>query len=142
MTRKGNWQALLHAFLVEHRFEAFEYGRWDCCLFVGEAVQVMTGVDPAADLRGAYSSRVEARRFMRRCGLRSVEVAVEAVAAEYGMRETDVSHAQRGDLALVRNGRRDVSLGLVSLTGREVLLASSNGIWAVPISLAVRAWHI
>ena len=142
MTRKSNWQALLHEFLQAHQFEPFEYGRWDCCLFVGAAVQVMTGIDPAAALRGAYSSRAEAGRFMRRRGVRTVEAAVAAVAVEFDMPETDIPHAQRGDLALVRNGRRDVSLGLVSLTGCEVLLASSSGIWAVPLSLAVRAWHL
>ena len=142
MTKKGNWQALLHEFLLSHRFEPFEYGRWDCCLFVGRAVEVMTGVDPAAALRGAYSTRAQAGRFMRTRGVRSVEAAVAAVAVEFGMVETDILHAQRGDLALVRNGRRDVSLGLVSLTGREVLLAAANGIWAGPLTLAVRAWHL
>jgi len=79
---------------------------------------------------------------MRKRGVRSVEAAVEAVAVEFDMPETDILHVRRGDLALVRNGRRDVSLGLVSLTGSEVLIASSAGIRTVPLSLAVRAWHL
>ena len=48
MTRKPDWQALLDAFLAEHQFDSFQYGRWDCCLFVCDAIQAMTGVDPAA----------------------------------------------------------------------------------------------
>ena len=72
MTRKPDWQALLDAFLAEHQFDTFQYGRWDCCLFVCDAVLVMTGVDPAAAYRGTYSSRAQSRRHG------SVQANVEA----------------------------------------------------------------
>ena len=62
VTRKPDWQALLDAFLAEHQFDSFQYGRWDCCLFVCDAILAMTGVDPAAAYRGTYSSRAESRR--------------------------------------------------------------------------------
>jgi hypothetical protein len=44
--------------LLEHQSDSFSYGRWDCCLFVCDAIRVMTGIDLAADYRGAYSSRM------------------------------------------------------------------------------------
>ena len=142
MTREPDWQARLHAFLMEHRSDAFRYGRWDCCLFVCDAIFEMTGVDPAANFRGAYSSRAEARRaLIAQVGSSSVEAAVEAVTAKHGMRETGVLHARRGDVVLIARSR-DFSLGLVALSGRDIALASSRGLWTIPLSSAVRAWHV
>jgi hypothetical protein len=127
---------------MEHRSDAFRYGRWDCCLFVCDAIRVMTGVDPAADFRGAYSSRTGARHaLLAHVGSASVQAVVEAVTAKYGMQETSVLHARRGDVALIKRSR-DHSLGLVALNGRDIALASSTGLWTIPVSAAVRAWHV
>jgi hypothetical protein len=67
---------------------------------------------------------------MRTRGVRSVEAAVEAVAVEFDMPETDIPHARRGDLALVRNGHiRQCHHGTVglSLTGRNADPAPIRG---------------
>jgi hypothetical protein len=135
--RRPDWQQRLDAFLRDHQFEPFHYGRWDCGLFVCSAIAVMTGVDPAASLRSVYSSPREAIQTLRARGLRSVEALVESVTTEYRMPETPVTCAQRGDVALVRH-----SLGLVAMNGREVLLASQKGLWRVPLSMASRAWRV
>jgi hypothetical protein len=132
MTRKPDWQALLDRFLAEHRFDTFQYGRWDCCLFVSDAILVMTGIDPAAGYRGTYSSRAQSRRFG------PLQAHVGAVCAKHGMQEAPVALAQRGDVVMV--GRRQ--LGLVALNGREAVLTSSAGLWRVPLGSAVRAWHV
>jgi hypothetical protein len=141
--RYPDWQGRLGAFLSKHQFRSFQYGRWDCCLFVCDAIEVMTGIDPASAFRGTYSSRVEARKAVRMYGT-SVRAAVEAVTDEYGMPEAEsILHARRGDVALIRRSRgRDYSLGLVALNGREVLLTSSMGLWRMPLETAVRAWHV
>jgi hypothetical protein len=142
VTRKPDWQALLHAFLMEHRCDAFSYGRWDCCLFVCDAVSVMTGVDLAAGFRGAYSSRSEARRaILGHCGSTSVRAIAETVTAKNTMPETSVLHARRGDVALIKRSR-DYSLGLVTLNGRDIALASAHGLWTIPVAAAVRAWQV
>jgi hypothetical protein len=135
VTRKPDWQALLDAFLARHQFDTFQYGRWDCCLFVCDAVLVMTGVDPAPAYRGTYSSRAQSRRHG------SVQANVEAVCAKHGMQEAPVPFARRGDVVLVRR-RRSCSLGLVALNGREIVLTSSAGLWLLPLGSAVRAWHV
>jgi len=137
VTRRPDWQQRLDAFLRDHQFEPFHYGRWDCGLFVCSAIAAMTDVDPAVTLRSVYSSPREAIQTLRARGLRSVEALVESVTTEYRMPETRVVCAQRGDVALVRH-----SLGLVALNGRDVLLASHKGLWRVPLSMASRAWHV
>ena len=135
MRRYDDWPARLGAFLARHQYEPFAYGRWDCCLFVAAAIEAMTGVDPAASVRGTYSSARGARRYG------SVVAAVEAVTASYGMPETSVLKARRGDVALAA-GITGGSLGLVALDGRDVLLVSSNGLWRVPVLSAIRAWSV
>jgi hypothetical protein len=144
VTRFHDWQGRLEAFLSTNQFRSFHYGRWDCCLFVCDAIEVMTGVDPAAVFRGTYSSRVEARRAVRAYGGTSVQVVVEAITAQYGMPEAaSVLHARRGDAVLIKRSRgRDFSLGLVALNGREVVLATSMGLWRMPVETAIRAWHV
>jgi hypothetical protein len=70
-----------------------------------------------------------------------VQAVVEAVAAKHSMQDTPVFHARRGDVVLIRRGR-DYSLGLVALNGRDIVLASVHGLWTIPVSSAVRAWHV
>jgi hypothetical protein len=142
LSRLSDWQGRLSQFLSERQDETFHYGRWDCCLFVCSAIWVMTGVDPAAGYRGAYSSRAGARRaLLAYCGTASVRTFAETFTATYGMRETTPFHAHRGDVALIRRSR-DYSLGLVALNGREVLVLSPRGLHGLSLSAAVRAWNV
>jgi len=141
VTRKPDWQSLLHAFLLEHQSEPFRYGRWDCCLFVCSAIYTMTGVDPASSFRGAYSSLRTARLAIAAYGSGSVAELVETITAKHGIQAIPVVCAQRGDIALVPN-RSDISLGLIGLNGREIILASARGLWKVPTSVAIRTWHV
>ena len=137
MNRVSDWAGKLGAFLSERQFDAFHYGRWDCCLFVCDAICTMTGVDPAARFRGAYASAREARRMMRAAGAGSLAAMVEAITSEHSMPEVPVRYAQRGDVALI-----GCTLGLVALNGRDVVVPSSRGLWRVPMARAVRAWRV
>lgn len=113
----------------------FQYGIWDCCLFACDAIQVMTGVDPAAEFRGRYDSAESAR------ALGSVRVIAEGTAARYAMPETPILHARRGDVALIRRGR-GYSLGVMALDGRHVMVAGARGVLRVPRLSACRAWMV
>lgn len=44
------------------------WGRRDCATLAADRYREHTGVDPMADLRGAYATAREALRVMRRCG--------------------------------------------------------------------------
>lgn len=133
MNRFPDWATRLEVYLREPR--EFHYGAWDCCLFVCDAIRVMTGVDPALAFRGKYDSAKAARL------LGSVKAVSEAVAARYGMPEVSIRHARRGDVALIKRGR-DYSLGLIALDGRRVLVAGARGVLTVPRLLATRAWMV
>lgn len=109
------------------------YGRSDCCLFVCNAIQAMTGVDVAAEFRGKYSTLAEARRFG------TVREIAERITAQFSMPEVPVLRAQRGDVVLIK--RRSYSLGLVDLSGRIAAL-TKDGLTRIPIESASKAWRV
>lgn len=54
--------------------EPFRRPDWDCCAYVADWVLAATGIDPAADLRGAYHNAAGALRIERARGDRRVEI--------------------------------------------------------------------
>jgi hypothetical protein len=143
MQRFPDWAARLEIWLFEQKDRRFQYGSWDCCLFVCEAIREMTGIDPGAEFRGEYDSAVDAAMLMRlRYDARSLGAMVEAVAARQGMREVPVQHAKRGDVMLIKRPK-DASLGLLALDGsRVIVLAGSRGMRTIPRFAAARAWAV
>jgi hypothetical protein len=142
MQRRSDWQAALDAFLGAHQNRRFEYGKWDCCLFVCDAIIEMTGVDLAVSLRGKYSTRAGALQAIgEQLGTASIQAVAANAAAVHHMPEVPVPHARRGDMVLVARGR-DYSLGLVALNGGEAIVTSKLGLWRLPLSRALRAWQV
>lgn len=142
MQRRSDWQEALDEFLRAHQNRRFEYGKWDCCLFVCNAIVSMTGVDLAGSYRGKYSTRTGALHAIgEQLGTASVQAVAENAAVAHKMPEVPVLRAHRGDMVLIARGR-DYSLGLVALNGRETIVASKRGLWRLPLSRAVRAWQV
>lgn len=135
MTRFPDWQERLSRFFALHRTRPFRYGDWDCCLFAADAIQQVTGVDIAAEFRGKYGSRREAYDLIR-----SVRLVAERVAALHGMQQVPITYARRGDMALIPRAR-DYSLGIVSLTGKEIVVLRSRKLMTLPLSYGLVAWH-
>jgi hypothetical protein len=142
LVRYPDWDQRLHQFLLGQVANPFHYGRFDCAIFCADALVAMTGVDVAAPFRGQYLSRKEALAAAKNyCGKATVDHVVAAVAQRHGLLPVAPAYAQRGDVILL-NRMRDVSLGIVSLNGREVLAAGRKGFMRVPLSRAKRAWRI
>ena len=142
MQRRSDWQWGLDEFLRVNRYRPFEYGKWDCCLFVCDAIVEMTGIDLAAPYRSKYSTRAGALHAIREhLGTASIKAVAENAAATHHMPEVPILRAHRGDMVLIARGR-DYSLGLVALNGRDVIVASKRGLWRLPLSCAVRAWRV
>jgi hypothetical protein len=142
MRRRSDWQSRLSAYVVERAHEPFRYGAFDCGLFVAGAIEAMTGVDMAAELRGKYSSRQEAFAVIRRlCGRATMTAVADHLSAAFGIAEVPVAFAQRGDPVQLRRGRA-ARLGLVAMHGTEILVPYAGGLLRLPLSHAVRAWRI
>ena len=132
MIRFPDWQSRFDAFLRESRDKQFAWGSWDCCLWVGGALQSMTGVDLAAPFRGRYSSRVEGRKLLHEAG------GVEAIFFSAGMPEIPVTHARRGDVVMFRK----TLIGIVALNGMDALVIGEKGLTTTPKDTAIKAWHV
>ncbi len=58
-----DWEQRLYQFIEGRRLRPFAWGRHDCALFAADAVQQMTGVDLAAEVRGQYHTAKAARDY-------------------------------------------------------------------------------
>ena len=132
--RTTNWRGALAAFVAARQTQGFswEEGR-DCCLLVADAIEVMTGEDPAAQLRG-YRSRFGAARSLVRLGHRSV---VEFLDARF----TRTARPRVGDLILVR---AEPPLDYVALVDRSgtALGQGEHGLARFPIPADAIAWSV
>jgi hypothetical protein len=140
--RTKNWHGALDALVLAKQETAFSYGSMDCCLFACDAIQTMTGVDPAAWFRGKYTTRAGALELMQEyAGSTSVQAVTEKITAEHGMESIPVPMAGRGDLLLIKRPK-DFSLGIVALDGLSALVPAENGIVRTTLSDAVAAWRV
>jgi hypothetical protein len=138
LVRLPDWQSRLSAYVVRCAAKPFRYGDQDCGLFVAGAIEGMTGVDVAAELRG-YRNRSEAfARIRDVCGRGRMDAIADHLAAQFGVQEIGVNFAGRGDAVQFRTGR----LGIVAMHGTELLTPYKDGLLRLPISHAVRAWRI
>jgi hypothetical protein len=143
LTRLPDWQTRLQRFFVDHHSEGFEYGHLDCCLFACDAILAMTGTDIAEWFRGRYSTRKEAMVLVREFAGKATTLAVaERVTEANGMSKVEVLRLQRGDVALIKRGERDHSLGIVALNGTEIVTVSKDGLVRVPLNLALAGWRV
>ena len=101
MQRFPDWPVRLEAFLLANQMRGFEWGQWDCCLFVADAINAMTGLDPALRLRGSYTTyRGALTACLSICGKRSVEDCAVRLLIDAEGRPIPPLQARRGDAVL------------------------------------------
>jgi hypothetical protein len=115
----------LTAFLREWARRPFAWGVCDCCLFLADWIVYCGGDDPAADLRGTYSTERGMRRLLKARG--GIEQVVAGCAARAHL--TPTSAPQRGDVGLVK-------VAIKLWRGRAVLvpvgaIALDHKLWAI-----------
>lgn len=67
LTRLRDWPERLDALLRSRAARPFEWGRNDCCTFVADAIEAMTGRDVMESVRG-YSTALQAQRLAHERG--------------------------------------------------------------------------
>lgn len=121
---------MLSHFIEKTRSDPFEWGRNDCALWCASAVAHETGFDPAADLRGVYSSRFECRQIIMAAG--GLVPLIAPRMAWPGMSDLD------GDgVAILTLNRRQLC-GLI-LDGRAVVKMES-GLRVADEFTVIRGW--
>jgi hypothetical protein len=109
-TRCANWPEALAAYIDRKRNEPFAWGVNDCCLFGANWIQLCTGLDPAATLRGTYDSALSGVRVLENhCGLIGT---IDTYFNPLGFKAIGQGFAARGDIAVRDCGNGD-TMGIV-----------------------------
>jgi hypothetical protein len=133
--RLADWPDRLAAILQARQNAPFAWGQHDCALFAADVAEALTGSDPAATLRGSYSTDAEAEAVCP-AGL---EAAAAALLQAWGAPDVPPRLAQRGDLALVVWGNQP-TMGVV--VGDRVLAPGLDHLRSVPLAAALRCWAV
>lgn len=133
MRRVANWPSRLAALVEEVRLRPFAWGKHDCCLWAASAVEAITSMDPAIDLRGTYRSAKSALAILESLG------GLEAVGAWCGP-EIEVAFASIGDIGLVMwpDGTRSLAVS----AGHSWMCAGETGLVNLPLQTASHAWGV
>jgi hypothetical protein len=90
-------QGALPPFLQQAGTRPFEWGSWDCLMWLAEWVKAQRGVDPGAAHRFTYSSAIGATRIVAAAG--GMIAHVDQCVLPLGLKRTEKPKA--GDLAVV-----------------------------------------
>jgi hypothetical protein len=146
MKRKEAWPELLDIAIHEKSTVPFSWGTNDCILFSCSMIEAMTGVDPAASVRGTYKDASGALSVNTSTGATTLSGMVSTLAAAQGMKEINHKMAQRGDLVCFdqesTNPAFDVVFGVVGHSGKEAICVSDEGLKRIPVLKAAKAWRV
>lgn len=133
MERLLDWPVRLADFIEARRERAFSWGGSDCCLFVCDGIEAMTGTDPGARWRGLYLSEKGARRVLRDNG------GVRGLASLILGEPIPPLLAGRGDVVLIDTPDGEA---LALCIGANIAAQGTTGIEFHPPSAAKAAWKV
>ena len=136
MKRYPDWPTRLTRFIESNLKRPLEWGVHDCALFACSASEVLTGDDPAREVRGTYASAFDAQRTL----LRHFNAwNLEGLAMRLLGDPVPTSRAKRGDIAMIHT-ERGPALGVV--IGADAVYPGPTGLVFVPLHSCVKAWPL
>ncbi len=139
--RKKNWVQCLERQIYESASKEFRWSEHDCTMFACNCILAITGIDPAANFRGKYHNKKETAVILQNYAGDGLLEAADKMCAESDFAKIPPLKAQRGDviyLTLEVGG----TLGIVSLNGKEILIAAKKGLTTRPLEMAEYAWRV
>lgn len=104
LVRKDTWAESLSLYLGRVGEERFVWGKFDCVMFAGGAVEAVTGTDLTSEFIGQYTTWREAAQWLRAHDFRSFEEAVTSKLGE----PVHPAQAGRGDIVMRRSGNSNI----------------------------------
>jgi hypothetical protein len=146
MKRLPNWPRRLHLLTQSSKDVTFDWGRYNCGLFVARWIREATGVDLGAPYVGQSTDEASTEAIFLN-GHADLGSFAAAIAAANGMAEVAPTYAQRGDVVWVDNSTplnpsKYGALGVVSLDGRYAVCMSEKGTVRVHMDRWRRAWRV
>lgn len=139
--RHSDWQTRLNIFVRDVQSKPFQWGEHDCALFACNAIEVMTGKDPAVYFRGKYSDKRGAYLSLKAFADGGLAETAEKICKDLRFVETAKGFYQRGDVALCDQGGED-ALGIIDFTGRYVMIAGEQGVVRKTLDCVKRSWRV
>lgn len=130
MNRKPGWETELSDYIASVRNKDFEYGTFDCCILISDAVVAMTGEDPMAEFRGKYDSLKTSIKALREIGQGDLESTLDAK-----FEEIPISHARKGDIAFTEG-----CAGVVM--GQHAWFTAEGPLERIPRAFWDKAWRV
>lgn len=134
LERLADWDRRLIAVTVRHLSTPAVWGVSDCLLTVADAIEAVTGVDPAAKIRCRYETEAGAARLLRRRKMTTVEDALAKLLPETGR-----LLAQRGDVGTID---LDGAIAAGFLTDRGFAVKDVRGLVFHPQTAVRRAFKV
>lgn len=137
MRRVENWPSVLSGMLRGQKDQPFAWGTNDCLMFPADIVKALTGFDPAADLRGTYSTEREAMNIIAAAG--STADLIDRQLGFKGSRKT--LSARRGDVVIMKTVY-GIMGGVVDDSGARIAVPISDQktLTRFPLTKAWRVW--
>lgn len=108
LVRLQEWSSYLSTYMKIATQREFAWGSFDCALNAADAVNVLTGVDLAADFRGTYSDEAGAYAALKERGYSdTVDLASQILP-----KADSIYHGFNGDLAGFKYGDHHI-VGLI-----------------------------
>lgn len=135
MSRLPDWRARLVDYVDRVRAEPFAFGANDCGQFAGGWLEALTGENPAAELRGAYTSQAAGIALLRaRMGYTG---PVDWARALFPI--IPAAMAQVGDLAVLRTPDGPA---LGGVQGERIFAVGADGLRTVDLLSARSAFRV
>jgi hypothetical protein len=129
--RSIDWPSLLINHLEASADSLFVWGKNDCALWCADWILTITGNDLAHDLRGKYSTQLQADTLLKNMGFDTV-----ADYADKLLKTQPITLAQRGDIVLHPQG----ALGICD--GHFSHFLMSIGLTTIPTLRCQKSWKV
>ena len=125
--RVEGWEGILCEVIENSKDRPFVYGTFDCCLFAGDCILAVTGIDHMAEFRNAYNNKREAHEAIKRVGglpNRITELFGDPIPAGLAM---------RGDIVCIEDRTVGICMGGVALAPSSAggLVPSGRSKWTM-----------
>ena len=129
--RKPDWENELNKYLNTLNKKVFQFGKYDCCIFVADAMLAITGIDHMAEYRNKYTTLDEGNSLLQTVGKRSL---YRTLTAKFGKAQKGV-YGKKGDVAY-----HEDCCGLV--IGRYAMFIGEKGQVIIPIKSVQRIFKV
>lgn len=129
--RREGWDRFLTDYIAASQNTPFEWGRNDCCLWVGRYVDYVRGSNLASRWVGAYNTASGADQVLRLIGFKNA-----ADMADAYLPRKNISTASRGDVVMI-GGALGICAGR-----RSYFFIEERGLSALPTLKCAAAWEV